>query len=133
MADKNRYFLIGMIVASLMFLICVLCIPASSYAADVTVAWDANDSSEQVEGYRVFYRLVTDIGYDYGNPAWQGPGTTCTLSGAVPGTTYALVVRAYRGANESADSNEVVYTPPVDQQVIVYPAQPKSITIRFGD
>jgi hypothetical protein len=81
-------------------------------AADVTLAWDANDP--EPEGYRVFVR-ESGAGYDYANPIWdsinKAQTTTCTLIGLTEGTTYYFVVRAYDGDLESADSEEVSYTP----------------------
>ena len=54
-------------------------------------------------------------GYDYANPIWdsinKAQTTTCTLIGLTEGTTYHFVVRAYDGDLESADSEEVSYTP----------------------
>ena len=82
-------------------------------AADVTLAWDANNPSENVTGYRIFARTSAD--YDYTSPIWQGNTTTATIQ--VDSQT-AFVVRAYRienitgDATESVDSNEVIWTPP---------------------
>jgi len=88
---------------------------STSMAADVAVRWDPNNPTP--EGYRVFMRDEAGS-YDYSQPAWQGPETTTTLTGLTEDQTYALVVRAYDGEMESADSNEVVYTPPAQQRVI---------------
>lgn len=99
-------------------------------AADVTVAWDPNDPSP--EGYRVFMRQSASV-YDYTQPAWEGAGTRAIISDLSEGSTYGFVVRAFAGELESADSDEVVYTPPVQQRVIVYPKQPQSILITFGE
>ncbi|BBO75034.1 hypothetical protein DSCW_24510 [Desulfosarcina widdelii] len=82
-----------------------------SMAADVTLAWDANDP--EPEGYRVFVR-ESGASYNYANPIWESDAaseTTCTLIGLTEGTTYYFVVRAYEGDLESADSEEVSYTP----------------------
>lgn len=99
----------------------------SAKAADVTLAWDPNDPAP--EGYRIFSR-ATDGNYDYASPAWQGSETTGIVSGLTEGETRAYVVRAYEGALESADSNEVVYTTPLPAVTIIYPPQPRNIVIR---
>ncbi|BBO73913.1 hypothetical protein DSCW_13300 [Desulfosarcina widdelii] len=79
--------------------------------ANVTLQWDANDP--EPEGYRVFVR-ESGASYNYANPIWESDAaseTTCTLIGLTEGTTYYFVVRAYEGDLESADSEEVSYTP----------------------
>ncbi|MBR9985933.1 MAG: hypothetical protein KFF68_08490 [Desulfosarcina sp.] len=79
-----------------------------AHSADVTLRWDANVPAP--EGYRVFARAGTDS-YRYDHPIWENNLTTCTLTGLSEGVTYHFVVRAYDGALESADSEEVSYTP----------------------
>jgi len=80
--------------------------------ANVTLQWDPNDPTP--EGYRVFAR-ESGAGYDYANPIWESSQydttSTCNLIGLTEGTTYYFVVRAYEGDLESADSEEVSYTP----------------------
>jgi hypothetical protein len=83
-------------------------------AANVTLQWDANDPAPQ--GYRVFVR-ESNANYNYDYPIWESDGydqtTDCTLVSLTEGTTYYFVVRAYEGDLESADSEEVSYTPAV--------------------
>ncbi|WP_319523330.1 choice-of-anchor U domain-containing protein [uncultured Desulfosarcina sp.] len=79
--------------------------------ANVTLQWDANDP--EPEGYRVFAR-ESGASYNYDSPIWESDEaseTTCTLIGLTEGTNYYFVVRAYDGDLESADSEEVSYTP----------------------
>ena len=83
---------------------------------NVTLMWDAN--SPAPEGYRVFGREEGQT-YNYSSSLYEGTETTCTLNGLVEGTTYYFVVRAYSGSLESADSEEVSYTP-----ALVVPNQP---------
>lgn len=91
--------------------LCMFFMPATiAMAASVTLRWDANDPTP--EGYLVFAREAGQS-YDYTHPAWQGSDVTCTISTLTQGTTYHFVVRAYEGALESADSEEVSYTPPI--------------------
>ncbi|BBO88643.1 fibronectin type III domain-containing protein [Desulfosarcina ovata] len=86
----------------------LFCLVTVAHSANVTLAWDANDP--EPEGYRVFAREEGQS-YDYQYPLWEGDETTCTLAGLVEGITYYFVVRAFEGTLESADSEEVSYTP----------------------
>jgi hypothetical protein len=83
-----------------------------AYSANVTLSWDANVPAP--EGYRVFAREGSGS-YDYNNPLrtvlTTANITECTLIGLTEGTTYHFVVRAFDGDLESADSEEVSYTP----------------------
>ena len=83
-----------------------------AYSANVTLRWDANVPAP--EGYRVFAREGSQS-YDYNNPLrtilTTENITECTLIGLTEGTTYHFVVRAFDGDLESADSEEVSYTP----------------------
>jgi hypothetical protein len=92
----------------LVFIAIFACSVTVSYSANVTLRWDANVPAP--EGYRVFVREGSQS-YDYNNPIWQKNLTTCDLIGLVEGTTYHFVVRAFDGDLESADSEEVSYTP----------------------
>lgn len=81
--------------------------------ASVTLEWDANDPSP--EGYRLF-RKVDGGQYDYASPLETiTSGTRFVDENIEAGETYYYVVRAYEGANESGDSNEVTYTAPVEE------------------
>ncbi len=87
--------------------------PGNLYIANidggsVTLAWDAN--SPVPDGYRIFVRTDGQA-YDYDNSAWQGMATTCTIDGLSENTNYYIVARAFRGAGESSDSNEVQFHP----------------------
>ena len=84
-----------------LFLFC----SAPSYAAHVTIAWDASAST--CDGYRVFMRTQGQT-YDYDTPVWSGMATVCTLS-HLEENTYYFVTRAYRGIKESSSSNEVEF------------------------
>ena len=100
-------------------------------AAQVTLAWDANDPP--VDGYKLFTR--TGGVYNYDTPVWTGTDTTCTVT--VPDNLQsAFVVRAFRILNldgstqESGDSNEVIFTP---ASLVDPPAPPANLLIQAVD
>lgn len=95
----------------------IILITTLSHAENITLAWDPN--SKDVDGYKIFARLE-DNQYDYSNPAWSGTLTSCTLSGFPPNATFCFVARAFKGDDESGDSNEVCY-------------KTKSLTIKLED
>ena len=86
---------------------------ADTYAipqtAEVTLAWDPNDPTPN--GYRIYQRNDGQA-YDYTQPVWTGPNSTCTIYNLDHDTAYYFVVRAYAGTDESADSNEISFTAP---------------------
>lgn len=98
---------------------------AISHASEVTLAWDPNDPAP--DGYRIFMRLDGQA-YNYTSPAWHGVATTATITGLSKTLTYHFVCRAFVGAHESGDSNEVFYTPPGDP-----PGMVNNITIQKED
>jgi hypothetical protein len=100
-----RFSLMSLLVGVLWF---ILLSSSAAYAIDITLAWDP-PATGTPDGYRVFYHLDGES-YDYSNPAWDGPETSCTISNLQDVTTY-FIVRAYNAAGESPDSNEAVYPP----------------------
>lgn len=101
-----KYFLF-----SVLLIVCVA-IASVSYGGGtfpITLAWEGCDGS--FISYLMFRRAEGEQ-YDYTNPIWANVETTCTLDIPYDEVSY-FVVRAYddeRGI-ESADSNEVKYTP----------------------
>jgi hypothetical protein len=83
--------------------------PTLSIAAQATLAWDPNDPVP--EGYRIYQRTEGQA-YDYSQPSWGGADNTGTVEGLADDTTYYFVVRAFDGAEESADSNDVSFSSP---------------------
>lgn len=91
----------------------------NAMAASVTLAWDPNDPPP--DGYMLLIR-VEGATYNYDAPVWVGATSRCLLDGLVPGTTYYMVVRAYVGADQSGDSNEIQYTPATATTAAAYSA-----------
>ena len=97
-------------------LVCLLLLCSTAYAADVKLAWDANELMP--DRYEVYMAKVPSgrnpltVAFDYTKPAWTGTATTCTLSGLEDGQLYAFVCRAFVGESQSGDSNRVVYETP---------------------
>jgi hypothetical protein len=96
-------------------LICVgpviLC--AIGYAADVTLAWDANQEND-LEGYGVYFSSGTDgppydfFGYISTAELNNGNSPTFTITGLQQDATYYFAVSAYdTSGNESAYSSSV--------------------------
>ena len=96
---------LGLPLWALVLFLC-FCLPLTSHAFQVTLAWDANDPAP--DGYRLFQRTEGGT-YNYNTPVWNGAGTSATVDQLAENTTYHFVVRAFMGDNESGNSNEVVY------------------------
>jgi len=96
----------GIFVRLMAFLALIFMSPGLIWAAEVTLAWDANIPAP--EGYYLFLRMDGDT-YDYSQPVWTGTQTTFTISDVPDNTTCYFVVRAYEGVEESGDSNEVSF------------------------
>jgi len=77
-----------------------------SFAASVTLQWDANTESD-LSGYRVYYGTSSSV---YSQSIDVGNVTQATVPDLVGGTTYYFAVTAYNVSGlESAPSNEVSY------------------------
>lgn len=92
--------------------------------AGVTLAWDPNDPPP--EGYRIYQRTEGQP-FNYSQPSWTGPDTSGTAYNLEWDTTYYFIVRAYVGALESADSEEVSFVAPLPE------ATTYSISVLAGD
>ena len=97
-------------ISSIVVSLFVLLTTTTAVAASVTLRWDPNGPT--TEGYRLFARK-SDQAYNYSQPDWEGAGVTGILNNLEGQTEYYIVVRAYDGSIESADSNEAHYIPPV--------------------
>ncbi len=82
--------------------------------AGVTVSWEENDPAP--EGYRIYQRKQGEV-YDYDTPCWTGSETSGNVYNLDWETTYYFVVRAYDGAMQSPDSQEVSCVTPTIEPV----------------
>lgn len=130
---KNRTVLLMLVVIIAVLLSLFFSITKAD-AASVTLRWDANDPTP--DGYRLFMR-VDGANYNFDTPVWQGTATTTTVDGLLPATLYYFVVRAFVADDESGDSNEVDYKPPVpapknlrlQQEIAVYVDEDGKVTL----
>jgi len=106
------------IIAIILALVILAWLTPGAVFADPRLVWDA--SSGDVTGYRVYYGLSQG---SHPNSQSVGNVTECPLSGLSleESRTYYFVVRAYNGAGESGDSNEISWlvldrTPPSPPQ-----------------
>jgi len=77
----------------------------------VTLMWSPSPSPD-IAGYNVLYGVASGV---YTTRVSTGNTNSVTLYDLVPGTTYYFVVTCYNTAgDESAPSNEAVYTVPTD-------------------
>ncbi len=85
-------------------------LPGGAYAAQVTLAWDANTDSD-LQAYKVYNGTASRT---YSCNTNVGKSTTCTISDLTAGTTYYFAVTALDSVgNESGYSSEVRYTVPI--------------------
>lgn len=101
-------------VTTVLSLILIALVSTNAIGASVEISWDPSPSAP--DGYMVLIR-VEGSGYNYDAPVWIGAVTDCQIEGLIPGTTYYMVVRAFIGAEQSGDSNEISYTPATDQSI----------------
>ena len=108
MRENRCIFIVPIIFLMVCIILLVGPVPYA-YSSTVTLTWDAN-SEPDISGYRLFSRQEGE-NYDYSNPAWEGPETTCTVQ-VTDGTDWYFVVRAVNTSGyESDNSNVVVYQP----------------------
>ncbi|MEW6219010.1 MAG: Ig-like domain-containing protein, partial [Thermodesulfobacteriota bacterium] len=80
-------------------------------AAEVTLAWDPNPEPE-LAGYQIYWGLASG---SYTDVADAGNATQFTVTGLPGGQTFYFAATAYDGVgNESAFSNELIWTSPAD-------------------
>jgi hypothetical protein len=95
-------FLPVLIVFSLLF-----ATTPDTYAAEVTLAWDANPEPS-VQGYRVYYGKASGV---YTGVFDAGNRTDCVITGLEPAVTYYFACTAYSATgDESNFSGEIIYT-----------------------
>jgi len=99
--------------AQVLFIVVAVFFVMPVFAAQVQLAWDA--SSGQVDGYRIYY------GTTQGNHPTKievGNVTNYTVTNLQEGVTYYFVARAYNQYGESGDSNEIIWTAPVNDTTL---------------
>ena len=85
----------------------LLLFPGGTYAAEVSLAWDANSETD-LAGYNIYYGTAS---HDYTHRINVGNVTEYTVLDLDDDGTYYFAATAYdRDGNESAYSEELVYT-----------------------
>jgi hypothetical protein len=100
MANRQNFIPYLHAIPILMFLLCGF---SSSFAADISLAWDAS-VTPTVVGYKVY---LGNASHTYGTPITIGNQTTCIVTGLANGTYYFAVTAFDADGNESDFSNEV--------------------------
>jgi hypothetical protein len=99
---RTRALQLGALLATL--------IPASGFAASVTLGWDAS-TDPSVSGYRVYYGGASGA---YTNTVSVGNTTTGTVPGLLEGRTYYFAATATNSSGLESDfSTEISYLVPV--------------------
>lgn len=89
----------------------IVLLAASSWAAEVRLAWDAPDPPAEPIGYRIYQGLASGV---YDKHVDAGTQMTWTMQGLEPGKTYYFAATALYPDNvESEYSNEVFRLIPV--------------------
>jgi len=90
------------------FIFAIICLSFfSSEASALIFQWNSS-GSDNVDGYRIYYRTENENTYNYNIPLWEGSETTCNISSLTLGVKYFFVIRAYNFCGmESIDSDEV--------------------------
>jgi len=84
-----------------------LCVPAASWAASVTLRWQAN-SEPDIAGYNLYYGTASRA---YGPPLPASKATSYTVDNLVEGRTYYFALTALdTSGNESGYSSEISAT-----------------------
>ncbi len=94
--------------ALMLWMVTLGAIQATAADMSLTLAWEG--SNESGIFYKLFCRTEGES-FDYDSPKWTGDQTTCTITIPDDETCYFVVRACDNYGNESADSNEVQYTP----------------------
>lgn len=99
---------------TLLFLFLIL-FPTIAFSETIQLEWNYSAEDEaKIDGFMLFMRRLYTEEYDYTNPVATIPANERTYQINVdPGDnanrTYSFVVRAYKGDEQSTDSNQVDY------------------------
>jgi len=102
--------LVSRAVALVILSLALMVLPVVAHSAVVTLAWDAN-TEDDIKGYEIYYGTASR---NYSDSIKVGNTTQTTISNVQEGQTYYFTATAYDfGDNESAFSEELVYTIPI--------------------
>ena len=111
----------------------ILLIPAIAFSETIQLEWDYTaDDQTNIDGFRLYMRRLYTEEYDYTNPVATIPPEYRNYqidaeAGEDTNRTYSFVIRAYKGDEESTDSNEVNYL-----VVGIKPAAPIELTGEYN-
>jgi len=107
-------------VALVVFSLVLIVLPVAAHGAEVTLAWDANTEND-IKGYKIYYGTASR---NYSGSIKVGDITQTTISNFQEGLTYYFAATAYDfDDNESAFSEEVIYTIPLQNSETDAPAE----------
>ena len=88
-----------------LMVLAIILVASASWAADVTLTWDAPDPPAEPIGYRIYQGVAAGV---YDKHADAGTQLTYTMQGLEQGKTYYFAATALYSDNvESGYSNEV--------------------------
>ena len=100
-----------MMIKRLLMVLAIVLLAVSSWAAEVTLTWDAPEPPAAPIGYRIYQGTASGV---YNKTADAGTQLTWTMQGLEPGKTYYFAATALYPDNvESEYSNEVFRLIPV--------------------
>lgn len=100
----------------LIFLFLILFLfPSIALSEMITLEWDYSaEDQAKIDGFKLFMKKRYQDSYDYNNPILTIPASDRTANVEAPAAIdavqgYNWVIRAYKEAEESTDSNQVEY------------------------
>ena len=109
LAKKRLYSSLYLFLNTILLMTGIVLIPCMGFAEQVTLTWNEVDGTG-LTGYRIYSRPENQA-YNYSHITWEGAENICTITDLGDSTAYCFVVRAYNENGESDNSNEVVFSP----------------------